>query len=505
MKPVLSRGRSRELDRVAIEQLGIPGLVLMENAGRGACELLVEHFGDHPVVVVCGSGNNGGDGYVVARRLLTLGRSVRVVATTPTGALRGDAAINAAAYRALGGAIVLDESDDCSLLAGAVSGAGVVVDALFGTGLSRVVEGRLASVIRFINGLDLPVLALDIPSGIDADTGVTLGVAIRARLTATFAALKCGLMTPNGAAHCGRLHVVDIGVGIAPLLRGAADADTFETSDAAAVLRERRRPAHKGDAGRVMLVAGSVGMLGAARLAARGAHRGGAGLVAVATTAEAADALDASTLETMTTRIGTDDPVAELKVAVSRQDVVAVGPGLGTGAVARKLVEALVAEWDRTLVLDADALNLFAGRAEQLARAAGRLILTPHPAEAARLLGTGAEQVEADRYGSIKRLAMLTGATVLLKGAHTLVSDGQRVRVNTSGNAALAVGGAGDVLTGLVAALAVHSSPMDAASCAAWLHGHAAQLWSVEHQTTCGMLAHEIADRIPRAIADVSA
>jgi ADP-dependent NAD(P)H-hydrate dehydratase / NAD(P)H-hydrate epimerase len=509
MIPVLSREQIRKLDAHAIESCKVPSLELMENAGRGASDVIVRELAQvdvkRPIVIVCGAGNNGGDGYVVARRLQLLGKEVRVFSTSPTAKLRGDARANHDAWVGLGG-VVVEITGAEPELAAALDGAGAVVDALLGTGLDRDVSGPLAEVIERINCASVPRFALDIPSGLDADTGQVLGAAIRASHTITFAHPKLGLLTTSGAERAGRLHVADIGVPAALVQAVGSSARIVETTDVANALPPRPLSAHKASAGRVIVIAGSPGKTGAALLVARGALRTGAGLLTIATFAEAADALDRRVLEEMTARIDPDRISATLDPLLESASVVAIGPGFGLDERARRVVDHVVLGWSGCSVVDADALGHFAGRAGSLSRARGDLVLTPHPGELGRLLETSSAEVERDRFGALARVVGLTRAVVLLKGPRTLVgAPDQEPVVNASGTPALATGGAGDVLCGMIAALCCVMEPHHAAWCAAHLHGLAGERWARRTGADRGLLAHEIADELPATLAALAA
>jgi hydroxyethylthiazole kinase-like uncharacterized protein yjeF len=509
VKPVLTREQMRAFDRDAIEAGRVPSLVLMENAGRGATEVLVQMLAGTPggvararVVVVCGSGNNGGDGLVVARRLLTLGSRPRVVLCASRQRLKGDALANADAYLGLGGNLV--EATDEGALAPVdqeLDAADLIVDALLGTGLDRDVSGLLAAVIHRINEAAAPVVALDIPSGLDANTGSVLGVAVRCAATVTFAQLKCGLLSTVAAAHAGRLHVVDIGVPPERVERVGSRAWLVEESDVRRWLAPRPLTAHKGSAGRVVAFAGSLGKTGAALLVSRGALRAGAGLVTIAALPVVADVIEARVLEEMTARLDPENEGQSLDRVLANVAAVAIGPGLGLDAWARRVVERVVLQHDGPVVVDADALTLFADRATQLATAAGPRLLTPHPGEMARLLGTDVDAIERDRFAAVERSCELTGAVVLLKGPHTIVGTPDLPPVVVSSAApALATGGAGDVLTGICSAMACHLPLREAAIVGAYLHGRAAVSW-MEAGSDRGLLAREIAERIPAEVA----
>jgi NAD(P)H-hydrate epimerase len=373
-----------------------------------------------------------------------------------------------------------------------------VVDALFGTGLDRVIEGHLAAVIGEVNAAGVPVLAVDLPSGLDADTGAVLGVAVRARVTATFAHRKRGLLTPRGAELAGRVEVVHIGVPAslpAPSLSGGV-VELIERADLARWRAPRAPGAYKTTAGHVLVVGGSPGRIGAPQLAARGAMRAGAGLTTIATWPEAATAIEGHIAETMTARLVAGDAEG-LKHMLSGKHAVVVGPGLGVGSEAQAVVESILATWKGPTVVDADALSMFAGSTGALTGHPAA-ILTPHPGELGRLMAKSPAQIEADRFGVAASFAAAVGAVVVLKGAHTVVAapDG-RIAVSPVACAALATAGAGDVLGGVIAALSSSLPPFDAACAGVMLHALAGLSWSLAHGgADRGMLASEIADRI---------
>jgi ADP-dependent NAD(P)H-hydrate dehydratase / NAD(P)H-hydrate epimerase len=486
VKPVLSRAQMRAFDEHAIHDRRMPSLLLMENAGRGATDVLVRELlggvaDGRRIAVVCGTGNNGGDGFVVARHLLVRGALPCVVLTGDAAKTSTDARANLEAWRALGGELrEVASGAPLDPLVAALGEAAVVVDALFGTGLDRPIDGWLADVVRAVNASRAPRFAVDLPSGLDADTGRTLGVAVEARITVTFAHPKLGLLTPGGARLAGRVHVVDIGV--------PASLD-----------------AHKTSAGHVLVLAGSPGKIGAALLVARGAMRAGAGLVTIATWPDAATAIESRVLEVMTARIDTASPATSLGPLLAGKRAVVVGPGFGLGDDARAAVEYVLASYAGPTVVDADALTLFAGRAAAL-RTAKNAILTPHPGEAARLLGTTTDAVEADRWRAARDLAAAAGAVVVLKGAHTIVAPPTDAPAAVSPVAcpALATAGSGDVLGGVVGAMACSLAALDAACAGVLAHAFAGEAWSAAHGgADRGLLASEIADEIADGIPDV--
>jgi hydroxyethylthiazole kinase-like uncharacterized protein yjeF len=508
MLPVLSRAQMRAFDMHAIERSSVPSIVLMENAGRGATDVLVRELlsgnaSGARVAVLAGTGNNGGDGFVIARHLRTRGADPTVVLVGDERRLSPDAAVNLAAWRGLGGqARAVDPEEDVAWVSEALRGARVVVDALFGTGLDRPIAGWLAQVVRALNASSVPCFAVDLPSGLDADTGTSLGVAVEARVTATFAHRKLGLLTPRGAKFAGRVHVVDIGVPSSL----ADDVGDFpwllEESDLASWVTPRAPGAHKNVAGHVVVLGGSAGRIGAPQLAARGAMRGGAGLATIATWPDAASAIEGHLLEVMTTRIAGAPPGPSLDAILAGKDAAVVGPGLGLGEDARAVVEHVLRSFRGPVVVDADALTLLAGRTNALAPAKCA-ILTPHPGELARILSVGAADIEADRYGAVRSAVKVTGCVVVLKGAYTLVAspDG-RIAVSPVACPALATAGSGDVLGGVIAAQAPGRPAFEAACAGVFLHALSGQDWSRAHGgADRGMLASEIADGLPMVLS----
>jgi NAD(P)H-hydrate epimerase len=510
---IVSRTQMRAFDAHAIEVAKVPSLVLMENAGRGATDVIVREAlagaaSGKRVVVVCGAGNNGGDGFVVARQLTVRGAEVQVFLAAAEERMTMDCRVNHAAFVGIGGTVVGPDvtvrTGEGSALRDALSRADVVVDALFGTGLDRALGAPLADVVVAMNEASRAVVALDVPSGMDADTGVTLGAAVEADLTVTFAHPKLGHLTGHGARLSGEVHVVDIGVPSS--LRTERAASLLTSADVAALLPKRAVDAHKYRAGHVAILAGSPGKVGASVLAARGALRGGAGAATIVTWADAAAALESRAVEVMTARLEEGDVLLEqIDAALSGKRAVVVGPGFGTGERARAAVRHVLASFTGPIVADADALTLHARAIEDFGAASGRAVLTPHAGELARLLGITAEAVEADRFAVVRLAASRARSVVILKGPHTLIAapDG-RVVVGSTGNPALATAGAGDVLAGLCGALACALPPFEAAYAAVYLHGAAGDAWRARHADR-GLLASEIADELPSVIGKLQA
>lgn len=457
---VYSAASVRAMDRRAIERAGIPGYTLMERAGAAALEAIRRRWPEaQTLAVLCGSGNNAGDGYVVARLARAAGLATRVAALTDPARLAGSAARAFADFAAGGG--VVGAFTDATL-----DGADLVVDALLGIGIDRPVEGAYRACIERVNRARLAVLALDIPSGLDADGGLVMGAAIRAACTISFVALKSGQFLGEAPDHVGALELAELGVpasvreGEVPVLR------RIEPSLAARALPARERSAHKGDNGRVLVI-GGFAMAGAVRLAGEAALRTGAGLVTLATAAASVAPIIEARPELIARAVAAPGELATLGAAA---DAVAVGPGLGTDARARDAFEAAIAI-RRPLVVDADALTLLAAAP----RRRDDWVLTPHPGEAGRLLGWDAATVQRDRRGAVRAIAERFGGTCVLKGARTLVQGSDPVPyVCDRGNPGMATAGSGDVLTGVIAALLAGGAPPAlAAPAGVWLHATA--------------------------------
>jgi len=434
-----STAQVRALDAHAIHDLGVPGYTLMKRAGEAALRYLRTRWPtSHRVVIVCGGGNNGGDGYVLARFAQAAGLKVSVLAAAPPEGLKGDARQAHADFLASGGAV--GPFEPAGLRAGEL-----IVDALLGTGLGSTVRQEAAAVIGALNAAERPIFALDVPSGLDADTGEPRGSAVRADSTVTFVALKTGLFCGNGPEYAGTVFFDDLEVPVPATPAFAARLERIVEAEIANALPRRPRTAHKGDFGRVLIVGGGKGMPGAARLAGEAALRVGAGLVTVAVAPESLVAIGAGCPELICLPL---EDATVLDDAIGHADVVAIGPGLGRGAWASSMLDAVLAS-SKPLVVDADALNLIAQRAPQRR---GDWILTPHPGEAARLLGVHSADIQRDRLSALDSLVERYGGTVILKGAGTLVGAHARIPgLCDRGNPGMATAGMGDVLTGATA------------------------------------------------------
>ncbi len=452
----------RELDRTAIEQREIPGFTLMSRAGQAVLSILRQRWpGARRLLVLCGAGNNAGDGYVVARLAARSGLQVVTVALVNPDKLQGDAELAWNLYRQGGGLV---QEWDARLL----QSCDVVVDAILGTGLTRELAGKPLAVVEALNKASRPVLAVDIPTGLHADTGHAMGMAVRAAVTVTFVGLKLGLYTGDGPEYSGEIFFDGLGIP-ADVYTGMANAGRrVDARLVAEVLPRRPRTVHKGDCGHVLLVGGGPGMPGAIRLAAEAALHAGAGLVSVATLPEHVPVVVSGRPELMARGVRSAD---DLEGLLARATVIALGPGLGQDPWARSLFDAVLAA-DKALVVDADALNLLAKHPCKR----DDWVLTPHPGEAARLLGeSGAAAIQADRIAAVARLMERYGGTVLLKGAGTIVArNGDVPWFVDRGNPGMAAPGMGDVLTGVIAGIAAQCPDLFAAARAgAWVHASA--------------------------------
>jgi ADP-dependent NAD(P)H-hydrate dehydratase / NAD(P)H-hydrate epimerase len=488
----------RAIDSWAIEQRGVPGIDLMERAGAGVARAVEVQAGDGPAAVVCGRGNNGGDGLVVARLLREAGREVSVVCTAPPQRFQGDARVN---LERLPGPEPLSLQEGAS----AIAGAAIVVDAVLGTGFAGEPHGEVATAIDAINAAGAPVVAVDVPSGVDASTGVVSGVAVRADVTVTFHAGKPGLWIHPGKRHAGEVHTIDIGIP-----RGAPGEAT--TALIAPSVRERlparRSESTKFASGQVVVAGGSRGLAGAPQMAARASMRAGAGYVIACLPRSLQDVVaGAGTPELMTRGLseqkGALEPgaVAEVKGSIRPGGALALGPGLGRSEGAVAFARALAREAQAPMVLDADGLNAHAGRLGDLAGRECATILTPHAGELGRLLALDSEQIERERLRHARAAAEQAGAVVVLKGDDTLVAEpGGRVAVSGGGSPALATAGTGDVLTGVLAALlAERLDPFTAACAGVWLHAEAGREAARRQGAVEGVIASDVIEALPAA------
>ncbi len=504
---ILNTRQMREADRTTIEAIGIPSMVLMENAGRQVAAAIEASYAEaleDRIAVLCGRGSNGGDGFVVARTLMQRGVEVSVFVIGALAGITGDARANLEILGRLGLSVVeIQDEQTWELHFSEIAQCSLIVDALVGTGLSSALRGMVETVVADVNASGLPIVSIDLPSGLIADSPHVPGATIDASMTVTLAAPKLPLVLPPGEARVGEVVVADIGI---PLdIIDALDGPRLELltpEDLRGLVEPRVPDAHKGDFGRVLLIAGSRGKTGAAALSALGALRSGAGLVTVATPASSQPVVAALAPEFMTAALpdGPDGQLADgaLEAVLELDaDVVACGPGLGRGDGVRRFVRRLLQDGTGPLVLDADALAVLADTpGELLGREDRDVIITPHPGEMARLLGRSADDVQRNRLEVATEFATSHHVYVVLKGYRTLIAtpDG-RVFVNPTGNAGMATGGTGDILTGMIAAWVAQLLDAEAACrLAVFLHGAAGDRATAEMgdvaMVASDMLAH---------------
>jgi NAD(P)H-hydrate epimerase len=481
---VLTVAESRALDAHAIEALGIPPLVLMENAALGVADALAARFAAaERVAIVCGPGNNGADGLAVGRQLAARGYAVDLFLARFGRALSSDCAAQLAIAERLGLAPRELAPGDLDALPSGLARSEVVIDALFGSGLTRPLAGEWARLVEALGAAARPVVAIDLPSGLDGDRAAPIGPAVRADLTVTFVAPKPAQLLDPACDLCGELVVADLGFPVEEG-GGAGALHLLVPEELAAALSPRPAGAHKGSFGHLLLVAGSVGKAGAAVLAARAAVAAGAGLTTVALPAPLHAALADACPEAMTLPLPARDgalalaALEPLLAAAAGQSAVALGPGIGRAPETEELVRRLALALERPLLLDADGLNAFEGRIDELATRPAPTVLTPHPGELARLLGTDTAAIQSDRLAAARAAARRAGAVVALKGRGTIVAapDGE-AWINATGNPGMASGGSGDVLTGIAGArLAQGDEASFAAALSVHLHGAAGDL-----------------------------
>jgi NAD(P)H-hydrate epimerase len=523
---ILTASEMQRIDRLTTEKYGIPSLTLMENAGRGVVEFLAARLAplaQHHIVILCGKGNNGGDGLVVARLLREQGLRPRVLLFAAPTDLRGDAAANYQRLVPSGPPDIVADPVTWNGLASSLNKTTLFVDALLGTGLAKPLEGFLLNVVQDIN-TKFPaarVLAVDLPSGISADSGELIGEHMRADYSVTFTAPKIAHLLPPACERVGEWVVKQIGTPAEALESDPSLAMNYPLrQDLAWLVKPRAAGAHKGNYGHVLILAGSMGKTGAAALAARAALRAGAGLVTVATAKSALPIIAALGMEFMTEALPeTEDGAISLRALegqrldklVAGKTVLAVGPGIGSHPETAELVRAVVNKYSLPIVLDADGLNAFAGRMEafrQDVRPAGKTVFTPHPGEMARLMGKTTAEIQAKRVEVAREFSRRYGVTLVLKGFRTLIAspDG-KITVNPTGNPGMATGGTGDVLTGLAAGLLAQfptHSVAEVASAAVYLHGLAGDLASAQMGQP-SMLAGDLLEKIPGAYRELTA
>jgi hydroxyethylthiazole kinase-like uncharacterized protein yjeF len=502
----------RRLDRKAIEEFGIPGLVLMENAARGTLGAMFRHFPDllkKRVGILAGRGNNGGDAFAVARYLLNRGIACQVYLLAAREEVRGDAAANLEILTRMGGTLVeILNLEEWESRKEQVAANDLLVDGILGTGLRGGVKGFFQEIIEFVNSLGKPVVAIDIPSGLDSDSGQVLGACIQAALTATFGLLKRGLLLLPGAQYGGRIVLVDISLPQSAVESEAIGDHLLEGADFLPFLTPRSPGAHKGDFGHLLVLSGSPGKTGAAAMVCQAALRVGTGLVTLGIPESLNPILEAKLTEPMT------EPLPETKEKTlglaaqgrimelcGRKTALAIGPGLSMNGETVKLVHKLVRSINLPAVIDADGLSALAGRLDLLRKSQKDLILTPHPGEMARLTDRSIGEIQKDRISASRDFAKKYGLTLVLKGARSVVASPQgEVFINPTGNPGMASGGTGDILTGMIGGFLAQGFPaLEAAKLGVFLHGLAGDF--VAHRKgSRGIAAMDLAEEAPQLL-----
>ena len=506
---LVTAGEMQAMDRQTIESFGIPGIVLMETAGRGAFGVLERRFGEltgKRIGIMCGKGNNGGDGFVIARCLAQKQVPATVFLLGLKDTVKGDARSNLVLLEPLGVPVVeLPDMNAWQAHQTLLNAQDIWVDAILGTGITSAVRGYFKEVIGFINASAKPVLAVDIPSGLDADSGQPLGISIYAHATATFGHAKIGHYNAPGPCYTGTVEVIDIGIPdhITNALGPTHHLVTQNTL--ATYLKPRRWDAHKGYNGHLLVVAGSTGKTGAAAMTAMAAARTGAGLVTLGVPQRLNSILEPMVVEAMTVELPeTKDgalgknALESILALIEGKQCLAMGPGMGMAKETQDLVTSLISRCPVPMVIDADGLNCLAKQTEVIASASAPVVLTPHPGELARLLDLAVAHIQKDRIAAARKAASRFNATVVLKGAATVTAHpDHHVFINPTGNPGMASGGMGDVLTGIIAGLITQGLPHHvAARAGVYLHGAAADHMAAT-RAPVGYLATEVMEAIP--------
>ncbi|WP_366922922.1 NAD(P)H-hydrate dehydratase [Metallumcola ferriviriculae] len=508
---VVTSDEMQQLDQKAIK-LGIPGVILMENAGFKVVESIQNYFGgqlaDKQVTIVVGKGNNGGDGLVIARHLSNSKVKVKIFLTSDPTEYSGDAATNMRIVEQMGIPVFrLEDENDLTRLNVTLLYTDMVVDAIFGTGFRGSPRGLTAQVMETVNESGVPVLAVDVPSGLDASSGKIKGVCVRADITVTFALPKLGLLVEPGVGAVGKLVVADISIPQSLLDSTGSRTEMVDLDWCIQAIPPRESTGHKGTYGHVLVIGGSMGMSGAPILAAKAALKAGAGLVTLAvprsiqqiTAAQITEILTCGVAETASGTFAAAEAAAQLQPLISTATAVVIGPGMSQGDEVGVFLAALLPKIHKPLVIDADALNIIAGLEGM--RFLRSTVLTPHPGEMARLLGQSVGQVQSSRLEAVTEAVKKYGTTVLLKGARSLTATSEQfVYVNTTGNPGMATGGSGDVLAGIIGALLAQGLATEkAAAAGAYLHGLAGdEAASVQGQM--GLVAGDLPEMLPRVL-----
>jgi NAD(P)H-hydrate epimerase len=508
---ILSPERMKRYDAYAINTWGIPSAVLMENAGRSTYRLIKEEHlkGKKRLAICCGRGNNGGDGFVIARYAARDGFETTLFLMCEPGELKGDAALNMELYRTLGGQIVaVKKPDDVRR---GLKEADLVIDAIFGTGLSKEVQGLEKAVIEEMNGSGKPIVAVDIPSGLDALRGVPLGVAVKAASTYTYGYAKTGQVLYPGAAYVGELTVIDISLPAFAEKEIGMDGEVVDGDTVRSFLKTRSPWAHKGSFGHALVISGSTGKTGAAAMASHAALKIGAGLVTLVIPRSLNDIMEVKLTEVMTYPVEDHgkghligDAFDEIAAFARDKDVIVIGPGLSTAEETMALVRKLYVELDKPFVVDADGITSFQGHEDLIGKREGKAVFTPHPGELGRLCGVSPAQINADRLEIGRRFVETHNINLVLKGAGTATfSPEGSLFINPTGNASLAKGGSGDILTGFIGGLVSQGyTLLEASLLGVYIHGYIADSW-VAKKSDMDLIAGDLLSGLGEALREI--
>jgi NAD(P)H-hydrate epimerase len=509
---LVTASEMQKMDKETIEKFGLPGIVLMENAGRCAIDFFIIQFANIPnkrIGILAGSGNNGGDGFVMARYLLSAGEDVIVFLFTKNEKLSGDARFNYERLLIMNASIIeIPDTSSLNSQKDILNTRNIWIDALLGTGLRSEVRGRYKKMITDLNASKAPVFAVDIPSGLHADTGNIWGTSVKADATITFGHQKIGQAMPKGEQHCGKLAIADIGIPKHITESIAPKQYLLETSSLDWNFYHRPSSAHKGTTGHVLVIGGSIGKTGACAMTSLSAMRIGCGLVTLGIAETLNSILETQQMEIMTLPLTEEKPgilgtksFDEIMHASKGKKCIAIGPGMGTALKTEELVHQLIKEINIPMVIDADALNVLAGSTECLHKAKTTHILTPHPGEMARLTGLSTQDIQSDRVTFARYFAQSYNVILVLKGEKTIIAhpDG-RIAINSTGNPGMASGGMGDVLTGAIAGIiAQNVVPENAVETAVYIHGMASDILQSKIGKI-GFMASNVIETLPIAL-----
>ena len=511
---VVSAFQIQNLDRRTIQEFGIPGIVLMENAGRTTVDVIDKYFpakNVKKVIIIAGTGSNGGDGFVVGRHLSNRGVEVEMLLLGHKEKVTGDAKVNLELYQKLRPVQELHCQEDLIKFQTHIDHADLIFDAILGTGVNTDVRGLYRDIIDYINSLPNPVVSIDIPSGIDATTGKVLGTAIYADLTVTFGLPKIGLLIYPGIDRVGILEVADISIPPYLVREENIRVELMEAHELFPLLRQRDRNSHKGSYGHVLMIAGSVGKTGAAAMSSNAALRVGAGLVTLGIPAGLNPIMEVKLTEVMTEPLAETDAqtlstksLPRIQELIEGKKVLALGPGISTHPETIAVVHHIICNSKTPLIVDADGINALGEKPSVLHEAQCPIVLTPHPGEMAWLIGTSIKEVQDDRIGVARKFAKEYGVVLVLKGARTIIAEpNESIYINSTGNPGMASGGTGDVLTGMIAGLVAQGYTISEASrLGVFLHGYIADKIT-EQKGEVGLIATDIINRIPLTLKEV--